>query len=537
MAELRLHHTYARGAAVDVSDNGNHGEITRAYPSSSGSALEFDSPSSRVQVPPSDSLKRFRSIRARVRFRLDPDASPDRRYNLMEGHLSFALYVTPDFTLKGTIYDNYRNWRGPTSDAGAVEPGRWHTAELTYVDSAARVDLRLDGKLVGSKQGVAGPVRPVGDLGVSIGIWPDADRYALDGKLDDAKLWATWPEFEDFVDPCCSDTGALDRVVEVMRRDPAVQNREVDPTAILRELQAISARVRAAIVGDDPERSEQVRRLEREFEAAYRDGNLRRMLTTCARGYQVMLSAGVSSSAMVDEGREGIELLRRVELGRRLLDPFLEMDAGRSGSRFSSWARSPPLRPLPNPPEEVKDILGDAAGALCFPAPTKDEPLPSTEPEDNWGQIPHEPWPERPDHDPEDFERERDDRDDGQPDSDRPDDGDGDGQNGDDGDGNGRNGDDRDGDSREDDSKERESMKGEQPERQSKQREPKGRSGKEGSSDVRQSDVRQSDVRQSSDEKTSGEESDEPTATDRDADDAGDDGCDDQTDASQEDDP
>lgn len=481
MAELRLHHTYARGAAVDVSDNGNHGEITRAYPSSSGSALEFDSPSSRVQVPPSDSLKRFRSIRARVRFRLDPDASPDRRYNLMEGHLSFALYVTPDFTLKGTIYDDYENWRGPTSDAGAVEPGRWHTAELTYVDSAARIDLRLDGELVGSKQGVAGPVRPVGDLGVAIGIWPDADRYALDGQLDDAKLWATWPEFEDFVDPCCSDTGALDRVVAIMRRDPAVQNREVDPTAILRGLQAISARVRAAIVGDDPERSEQVRRLEREFEDAYRERDLRRMLTTCAGGYRLMLSAGVSSSAMVDEGREGIELLRRVELGRRLLDPFLEMDAGRSGSRFSSWARSPPLRPLPDPPEEVKDILGDAAGALCFPAPTKDEPLPSTEPEDNWGQIPHEPWPERPDHDPEDFERERDRRDDGGPGSTGPDDGDGETSKS------------KDDESKEDESKERESMKGDHPERQSKRQEPTERRREDSSSDVEQSDVRQSD--------------------------------------------
>lgn len=583
MAELRLHHTYARGAAVDVSDNGNHGAITRAYQSPSGSTLQFEPPSSRVQVPPSDSLQRFRSIRTRVRFRLDPDASPDRRYNLMEGYLSFALYVAPDFTLKGTIYDDYETWQGAASDAGAVEPGRWHTAELTYVDSAARVDLRLDGTLVGSTHGVAGPVRPVADLGVAIGIWPDADRYALDGQLDDVKLWATWPEFEDFVDPCCSDTGALDRVVDIMRRDPAVQNREVDPTAILRGLQAISARVRAAIVGEDPERSEQVRRLERQFEDAYRERDLRRILTTCASGYRLMMEAGVSSSAMIDEGREGIELLRRVELGRQLLDPFLEMDAGQSSRPITYRARR---RPVPDPPEEVIDILGDAARTLCLPAPTKDEPLPSTEPEENWGQIPHEPWPKRPDYDPEEFERARDDRDDGDHASDRSDAGDGDGHGdgdgrggtggdngggtGGDGDGRGGNGGgsgdgggnggdddggnggcgggggvdggggdgvDGDGAAREADPNESGSMEGEPMERQSKQRKPKGRSEKERSSDGRQSDGRQSDMRQSTDEQSSGEESAESTAADGDVDAEGDDGSGTETDASTEERP
>lgn len=417
MAKLRLHHTYARGAAVDVSDNGNHGEVTDAYPTGSDSVLSFDSPSSRVQVPPSDSLQRLRSIRARVRFRLDPEASPERRYNLMEGHLSFALYVTPGFELKGTIYDAEKNWRGATSDERAVEPGRWHTAELTYVDSAARVDLRLDGEVVGSEEGVAGPVRPVGELGLSIGIWPDADRYALDGRLDEAKLWATWPEFEDFVDPCCSDMGSLDRVLDIMRRDPAVQNREVDPTEILRGLQTISGRVRAKIVDGDPDRADTLRQLEAAFEEAYRDRDLKRILTTFAKGYRLMASANVSSTAMVDEGREGIELLRRVELGRRLLDPFIETgnDATTGtvtggGWGIASGGISHRMRPdrIPDPPEEVRQLVGAGARSLCLPAPTDDDgSLPSTEPDDHWGEIPHEPWPKRPDHDPEEIERKR----------------------------------------------------------------------------------------------------------------------------------
>lgn len=411
MAELRLHHTYARGAAVDVSGKDNHGEVVDAYPAGSDSELRFDSPGSRVQVPPSESLRRFRSVRARVRFRLDPGASPEQRYNLMEGYLSFALYVTPEFRLKGTIYDADRNWRGATSDERVVEPGRWHTAELTYVDSAARVELRLDGEVVATEQGVAGPVRPVGELGLSIGIWPDADRYALDGRLDDARLWATWPEFEEFVDPCCAEMGALDRVVEVMREDPAVQNREVDPTEILRGLQSISGRVRAKVVDGDPDRAETVRRLEEEFAEAYRERDLGRILTTFAKGYRLMASANVSASAMVDEGREGIDLLRRLELGRKLLDPFIEMDAG-AGAGGGDWGggithRMRP-RTMPDPPEEVRELVGAGARFLCLPAPTDDDgSLPSTEPEDHWGEIPHEPWPERPDHDPEEIERER----------------------------------------------------------------------------------------------------------------------------------
>lgn len=401
MPELLLHHTYTSGAAVDVSGKRNHGAVTAAPVISSG-ALSFQPPRSRVMVAPSRSLRRFGSLRARVRFRLDPVAA-DARHNLMEGHLAFALYVTPNATLTGTILDAHGKWTGPTSAGGLVQPGRWHVAELTYVDSAGRLEISLDGTVVASKYGVAGPVRPVGPLGISIGTWPDADRYTLHGQLDEAWLWATWPQLEDLVDSCCADLGAMDRLVDVLRHDPAVQSREVDPTEILRGLQSISARTRARAAGDDAERSAALQRTERQFNDAYQHRDLPGMLRASARGLRQLTAYGVPATELAALGREGLDLLRQVELGRRLLDPLTSSGARRRSLGGGGWAAALTHRARPGLgdvdvqlSDEERSLLADAARLTCLPVPVDERDGPSEDDDgSHWGRIDHEPWPAR----------------------------------------------------------------------------------------------------------------------------------------------
>ena len=51
------------------------------------------------------SLEDLIAVRAIVSFYLNPPGGLSRRYNLIEGHLCFALFVNPDGSLQGTIVD------------------------------------------------------------------------------------------------------------------------------------------------------------------------------------------------------------------------------------------------------------------------------------------------------------------------------------------------------------------------------------------------------------------------------------------------
>ena len=223
MNTLVLHHTYAQGTAFDISNNRNHGTPIKVVPGTGALApsFEFSDPDARIDVSPSPTLTDLRQIRAVVRFRIGFGQGQARRLNLMEGFTSFALYVEADRALTGTIVDAAGQWRGASTRPGLLKtPGRWHVAELLH-DGVSRVTLVLDGAVVAVADGVRGPVRSVGPLGIAIGHWPDPpSTYTFHGHIGETRLYAYDPaeEARRLATRCCMDQEALaaetDRLVK-----------------------------------------------------------------------------------------------------------------------------------------------------------------------------------------------------------------------------------------------------------------------------------------------------------------------------------
>ncbi|MDP9022137.1 MAG: hypothetical protein M3N57_05430, partial [Actinomycetota bacterium] len=361
MRKLLLHHTYTGGRAVDVSGNRNHGHVHDA-PQAGPSSLRFQQPSSRVTAYPAPgTFDRIDSLEVTVRFRLgtvaqrrtaarasslpvfvdlDRPWTTSGRHNLVEGHLSFALYIesvqlppipamalfgTWTLRMRATILDATGSWTGPAGEVRVSGYG-WHTATLVYEAPAARLVLAFDGDVIGTTVGVQGPVRPVGPNGVAIGHWPEPDsRYTLKGDIDDLRVWATWPEVEDLVDPCCADRDGVGELLHDSLADD--EGRDVrtgpDPTEAIREIVAINAAIRARLVGTSEELAERARDAELAFGRALRDHDLPAMVAAVQSGARLLVDAGVPEDWLASQGEQALNVLMRFPVGRRVLGPVV----------------------------------------------------------------------------------------------------------------------------------------------------------------------------------------------------------------------
>jgi hypothetical protein len=242
--QLVLHHHYTYGSTFDVSTFGNHGQphLVAAGSGMFSSALHFAEGDSRVVVAPSASLSNPFSIAAMARFYLD--SPPVSRLNIIEGYVSFALYIDPDGALTGTIVDADGDWRGASSAAGVVGPPGWHEVWLVH-DGVSQIELRLDGATVAAAIDVVGPVRSIGDLGISIGNWPDAGAYAFTGFIDEVKFYRydSMADFQSLLNPCCFDGRAFDEILRELkqgRSSSGAGDKTWNLLAMLAKLAAIS---------------------------------------------------------------------------------------------------------------------------------------------------------------------------------------------------------------------------------------------------------------------------------------------------------
>ncbi|MBA3512317.1 hypothetical protein [Sphingomonas sp.] len=213
MKRLVLHHRYSTGLPWDVSGFGNHG-IARLVQPNSG-ALRFKHAGSRIDVPPSGTLYELGAFRASVTFRLDPHAQT-RRNNLIEGHLTFALFAAPGGKLQTTILDQNGDWRGASASGLPLFDGQWHRADCGH-DGVSTSWVALDGKVVHVRQDVPGPGRPLGPNGVSIGHWPEPSDggYTLDGDVSHVWLWHHRPDPPDR--DCCTNFQKVATVERALR--------------------------------------------------------------------------------------------------------------------------------------------------------------------------------------------------------------------------------------------------------------------------------------------------------------------------------
>lgn len=218
MKKLVLHHRYVRGKAWDASGNGNHGLVNdvMAGVGPFDGSLAFVGATSRIDVARSSRLDDLGAFRCSVSFNLEnPD--PNRRYNLAEGHLTFALYLQANLTLTATIVDANGQWRGPTFPLSAAALAGWHRADCGH-DGVSTGWLAFDGQVVAVRNDIPGPVRPFGPRGLTIGHWPEpVAQYAFDGHLSEAWLWKVRPDPP--IDFCCLDRDALADAEAILRRN------------------------------------------------------------------------------------------------------------------------------------------------------------------------------------------------------------------------------------------------------------------------------------------------------------------------------
>src|SRR5688500_4303169 len=124
MNRLVLHHTYRNGSTFDLSRNGNHGrpESVRAAVVDGVDCYLFDDQASGILVRPGPALTMpLWSVRARCRLWFD--GRSDDRLNLIEGFVSFALFIDGR-RLTGTVVDEQGRWTGVRSDV-EVPTDRW----------------------------------------------------------------------------------------------------------------------------------------------------------------------------------------------------------------------------------------------------------------------------------------------------------------------------------------------------------------------------------------------------------------------------
>lgn len=250
MNNLVLHHHYSLGSTFDLSNSSNHGvpNLVTAGTGAFASSLLFAASDSRVMVAPPRKLASPFSVATGVRFFLEP-THPPRRCNLVEGFLSFALYVEASQALTGTILDRSGAWAGATTAAKTVHPNAWHEAWLIH-DGISQLQLQLDGAVVAERFDVYGPVRGIGNLGVAIGNWPDAGVYAFNGYIDEVKIYVYDPakDLSNFINPCCRNGAGLDAVVNSLRKNLDAQS----ASETLEKLLDLIAQAAASARGGEP---------------------------------------------------------------------------------------------------------------------------------------------------------------------------------------------------------------------------------------------------------------------------------------------
>ncbi len=193
---------YERNVAVDTSGFSNNGIPIAVAPASPGFA--FDQAASRINILTSPTLQNLGAIQTSVEFALVPNG-PHRRWNLCEGFESFSVFVNADLSVQATILDASSNWAGATSIPNAVTPNVRHVVVATH-DGVNSIRVFLDGTLVAQSDGVAGPVRSVGSLGIAVGHWPNpGNQYTFEGTIYRYVLlrYDLASDLKGLLDPCC----------------------------------------------------------------------------------------------------------------------------------------------------------------------------------------------------------------------------------------------------------------------------------------------------------------------------------------------
>lgn len=278
MNKLVIDHSYALGMAWDKSRFRNHGVLHKVAPGTGdfNGALSFakgrGSPGSLVVIPPSSSLQRIGAVRVRAQIYMDPQGRP-RRHNIVEGHLSFALAVQPDLSLRGSFWVPRDRWIGIQTPPGTVVPRRWTLVEYWY-DGVCNAEILVNGTRVASSFDatalhsgpLSGPVSGIGPLGVFVGHWAAMqDLHTFDGYIRRVQVYKR-DDIENLlklIDPCCMPD--MKYWHELINR---LEKRGYTPKAgrnTLDQMMAQGAEVMVSITNGNEQRTTELQQLLRQY--------------------------------------------------------------------------------------------------------------------------------------------------------------------------------------------------------------------------------------------------------------------------------
>ncbi len=240
-----LHYTFRQPShPLDASPFHQHGTAFGVGFNTDGGtpgsgAMVFDGETSRVRVPFGKVWQQIGAIRVQALVQIDRLGV---RHNLVEGFLSFALFVRSDGIVTGSYlapekpgaspfaasnslaatmlggggspdpFDTVSAtppdpdapgtdfvWLGVNTEATfapdgttrMLQPGVW--TNVTFVHNGFSLQLWLDDHLAGYRDDITASVLGVQPGGVHIGAWPSADKFVLDGALDHVRIWKLDP--------------------------------------------------------------------------------------------------------------------------------------------------------------------------------------------------------------------------------------------------------------------------------------------------------------------------------------------------------
>lgn len=244
-----VHYTFKRsGAAFDISAFHQHGHPSGVGFSKDGAendsgAIVLNGQSGRVSIPFGEVWQELGAIKVEALVRVDELGI---RHNLVEGFLSFALFVRGDGVVTGsylapkqmggspfvasgslagtvlggggspdpfsTVSATPRDpegpevelaWTGVNTDSKfapdgmkrSIAPGVW--THVTFIHNGFSLQLWLDDKLAGYRDDISSGVLGVQPGGVHIGAWPSSNKFVLKGAIDEIRIWKLDPFYRE----------------------------------------------------------------------------------------------------------------------------------------------------------------------------------------------------------------------------------------------------------------------------------------------------------------------------------------------------
>lgn len=178
-----LMNSYHGKQCLDSTEYHNNAQIAGNISTHLG-FVTFQGTDAQLAVPVrDDSLSGFGALRVQALVR--PKAIT-RRYNIVEGWMSFAVFIESDGRLMGSIYDG-QQWIVVDSGSTKIPPNKWSRVSFEY-DGVNIAKLTLENAIVGSRFDMSHSTRQPQQL-IALGHWPRGDgRYTLHGDLGHVRI-------------------------------------------------------------------------------------------------------------------------------------------------------------------------------------------------------------------------------------------------------------------------------------------------------------------------------------------------------------